>query len=456
MRNRSRQSVLFEESFTKPVHVAFDAEALSSEGGVSLLAKLDRDLRLTSTLLSGMRDERQQTKVAHSYLDLFRQRVYGIALGYSDTNDANGLASDPMMKLAVGRDPATGEDLAGQSTLSRFENRHTAREVATMGRELGRFVIRRLAKRNRKAKVITLDFDSTVDPTHGQQQQSLFNGFYDTYCYLPLLGFVTVDDQAEQHLCFARLRNGGVNCYRGVIPALRRIVSEIRARFRKARIRVRMDAGFYHPMVLEVLEELRVEYAIGMPRNAKLLKLADEWMRISRTLSEQNDETTTLFGEAQYRARSWTKDRRVVIKAEVLWCDGRPLKNNERFLITNRRRLLPENAYRWYCQRGDSENRIKELKNDLELDRTSCSRFVANQFRVLTTAAAYVLFQELRSRLRRTHLARRSVAKLRDMLLKIATRVVVSVRRIVCHFPTSMPWADEFRMAAKLCGASTR
>ena len=216
---------------------------------------------------------------------------------------------------------------------------------------------------------------------------------------------------------------------------------------------VRMDGGFYHPRVLEVLDELKVVYAVGMAKNAVLSEIAEDWMKISRTLAEREGQSTKLFGEGRYRAKSWPCDRRVVLKAEVVHFDGRKLKDNQRFVITNRNRMSPENVYGWYCQRGDSENRIKELKRDLAIDRTSCTKFVANQFRVLMTSAAFVLFEELRWRLRGTKAARSSVGKLRNMLLKVAVRVVTSCRRIVCHFPTHMPWGDVWRVAARACGA---
>jgi hypothetical protein len=205
--------------------------------------------------------------------------------------------------------------------------------------------------------------------------------------------------------------------------------------------------------VLEVLEELKVVYAVGMAKNEALEALAEDHMHISRAVAKKRGESAKLFGSAQYRAHSWRHARRVVFKAEVVHYPGKSVRDNARFVITNRVRMNPDNLYAWYCGRGDSENRIKELKLDLSIDRTSCHRFVANQFRVLMTATAFVLFQDLRWRLRRTRAARSSVAKLREMLLKVATRVVTSCRRIVCHFPTHMPWADVWRDAARAVGA---
>lgn len=453
MPDRTRQTVLFEDNVPKPLHVAFDAESLSSDGGATLLAQVDRGIGLTRTLLEALDDRRQQGKVSFAHGELIRQRTYSIALGYEDGIDANALSGDPMLKLAVGRDPDADPDLASQSTISRFENAPSARELVEMGRKLEKFVIERLARRHRKARVVTLDFDSTVDPTHGEQQLTLFNGFYDTWCYLPLLGFISIDDEPEQHLFHARLRPGTARCYRSLMPTLRRTVAEIRRKFPRARIHARMDAGFYHPRVIEMLEDLGVVYAVGIAKNATLERLSADLMDISRTVAEQDHVTETLFGEGTYKARSWKAERKIVFKAEVLHYRGRKLKDNARYVVTNRTRMRPDNLYAWYCGRGDSENRIKELKHDLAIDRTSCSKFTANQFRVLMTATAFVLFQELRWRLRRTGAGRSTVGKLREKLLKVAARVVTSCRRVVCHFPRHMPWADVWRIAARGCGA---
>jgi hypothetical protein len=453
MRHGNRQSVLFEGLSRKPIHASLNADSLSSEGGVTLVAGLDRKLGLTDALVRGLEDCRQQGKVSFSLLELLRQRIYSIALGYEDAIDATKLARDPMLKLSTGRDPRDDEDLASQPTISRFENTPTAREVAQLGRRLERHVIDRLSRLHRGAKVVTLDFDSTVDPTHGRQQLSLFNGFYGTHCYLPLVGFISIDGQEEQHLFHARLRPGRARCHRGLIPVLRRTVAMIRRKWPKARILIRLDGGFYHPHVLDVLEELRTQYAVGMPGNPVLDDIAEQWMVMSRTLAGREQRTISLYGEGSYRAGSWTSQRRVVLKAEVIHFEGRTQKDNQRYIITNRRRMTPANLYRWYCGRGDSENRIKELKHDLAIDRTSCSNFVANQFRVLMTSAAFVLFQVLRWSLRKTKAARASVGRIRGMLLKVAVRVVVSCRRIVCHLPIHLPWEDVWRAAAKAVGA---
>lgn len=448
----TRQSVLFQDVLEKPVVAKFDTEAQSSDGGVVLLKSLDEGIRLSEGLVEHFADERRQDRVGHPYLDLFRQRVFGIALGYSDCNDVERVGADPCLKMACDRSPLDPDgDLGSQPTLSRFENSQNARAIVRMQRELESHVIKRLAKRRKNARLVTIDLDPSCDPTHGQQHFTFFHGYYETWCYLPQFGFLSIDDEPEQYLFHARLRPGNARCYRGVIPLLRRVVPELRKRFPKAKIRVRLDGGFSHPGLFDVLDELKVQYVVGMKGNRVLEDLAEPWMQIVRTLTGRSGETETLFGEAQYKAGSWSRHRRVVIKAEAVRHPGRDPRDNRRFVITNLKHS-PENVYKIYRRRGDAENRIKEM-HELDSDRTSCTRFLANQLRLLMAATAYVLYQELRWRLRRTAAARSQVGRLRLMLMKIGTRVVESVRRIVLHFPLAHPWKDLWVSAARAVGA---
>jgi len=450
----SKQSALFPKGvLKKPVAVRFDDEGQSSDGGVMLLSQLDSGIGLTRNLAKHLLDERDQERVLHQYELLFKQRVFGIALGYSDCNDFDRLRSDPCLKMACGQDPLSPEtDLGSQPTLSRFENSQSARNLITMQREMESFVIKRLSRRNGNAKLVTIDLDPTVDPVHGQQIFSFFHGHYDTSCFLPQLGFLTIGDDPEQYLFCARLRPGNARCSRNAIPLLRRVVPELRKRFPKATIRVRLDGGFQNPMMLDVLDELGVQYLVAMAGNSILKQLAEPMMVAVRKLSEESGDSERMYGDAKYKAKTWKVSRRVVIKAECVQHPGRSMKDNARFVITNMR-SADQKVYEAYCERGDSENRIKEMK-DLDMDRTSCSRFLANQLRLTISATAYVLLQELRRRLRYTEAARSQVGRLRLMLLKIGTRVVESCRRIVLHFPRSHPWSMLWIRAARATGAS--
>jgi hypothetical protein len=454
MTNDSAKGSRFDGLFGKPVETRFDSEKRTSDGGASLLGAIDRRTKLTETLCGILVDNRAPSRVAHTYLDLFRQRVFSIALGYPDANDSARIGHDPAMKLVCGRSPVGSEALASQPTLSRFESRLNGRELVGLGRGLEEAVIDRMRRRHPRARRITIDLDPTVDPTHGQQPFAFFNGHYDTWCYLPMLGFLSVDGCAEQYLFHARLRPGVAKELRGTMALLRRTVEGLRRAFKKARIRVRLDAGFAYPQLFETLEELRVEYIVAMPQNSVLAKRAARHMYAARSMTERFNKTTTLFGESLYRARSWNRGRRVIFKAEVVHAIGKSPRDNARFVVTNMRHK-PERVWKIYCARGDSENRIKELKNDLEIGRTSCTSFLANQARVLFTATAYVLFQELRAALRGTELERGMVARLRLCLLKIGATITESARRIVVSMPSSHPWKNLWRKTATRIAALT-
>jgi hypothetical protein len=443
MAKDSAGPVLFEGLFPKSVVSVFDSELRTSDGGATLLAAVDRRTGLSRRLVEGLEDRRDARRVSHSYEAIARQRIFSIALGYPDGNDSARIGHDPVMKLVCGRSPSSSDQLASQPTLSRFEHGLGGREVVEMGRRLEGFVIDRLKRHHPRARLITIDLDPSVDPTHGQQPLSFFNGHYDTWCYLPMFGFLSVDGSPEQHLFHARLRPGLAKEGRGTIALLRRTVRSLRSRFKKAKLRVRLDAGFAFPQVLAVLDELKVQYMVAMPENSKLAKLAERHMQAARSLTERFESTTTLHGECSYRTRSWPCDRRVIYKAEVVHAAGKRAKDNARYVITNLRHK-PERVWDIYCKRGDSENRIKELKNDLQVDRTSCSSFLANQVRVLLTAAAFVLFQELRVATRE----RDQVGTLRLRLLKFGATIVESTRRILVSMPMSHPWKDAWRLAA--------
>ncbi len=456
MANAGTQCVVFPELFDRPVQARFDEPGTSVDGGAVLLAGLDRGLGLTARLAAALRDGRQPGKVIHGLVDLVRQRVFGLACGYADCNDAGTLREDPIQKLLLERDPFDGAGLADQSTLSRFENAAGPRDLYRMGSELMDVVIEENRKRlaARRVKRITIDVDPTEDPAHGHQQLALFNGHYDSWCYLPLLAFVTFGEEPEQQLVAAILRGGRAAASEGAIAMLRRLLPRLRKAFPRARLRIRLDGGFAGPEMLDFLERERLEYIVAIGRNSVLSRRIEPLMGRVRCATEQSGETETEFGETSYAAKSWRKkQRRVVMKGEVVRLEDRSPRDNARFVVTNLRHL-PANVYQLYRDRGDSENRIKELKNDLEMDRTSCTRFWANQLRVLLTAAAFVLFQQMRLRLsRRTNGERPTAGTMRLRLLKIAVRVQRSARRVVLHFSASHVWAAEWTRLARSCGA---
>ena len=449
------QCLLFPEMFAKPAVLQFDQLNGSSDGGAILLKAADRRYGLIDGLAGCLRDERQAGKVDHSLRELLAQRVFSIACGYPDANDSARLANDPIHKMLLDRDPVAGRDLASQPTLSRFENAVGPKELYRLGETLAASVIQRHAERLRgRAHRVTIDLDPTDDPTHGAQQLSFFNGHYDSWCYLPVMGFVTFNDEAEQYLCTAVLRPGNVTAAVGAVGILRRLTQLICYFFPGVQLRVRLDGGFAHPDLLAFLDaEPNLEYIVAMAKNAVLKRKAKPAMRQARKLSRRTSQTEHVYGEASYAARTWPRQRRMIIKAEVVRAEGKKPKDNPRFVITNMKQS-PQFLYeKVYCQRGEIENRIKEL-HDLQIDRTSCSDFWANQFRVLLTAAAYVLMQELRLRAIGTSCARAQVWMLRERLLKLGARVLVSVRRVVVHLPASFPFLPTFRRVALALDAS--
>lgn len=436
----------------------FDQRQGSSDGGAILLQAAERRLGLTSALAGCLRDNRQAGKVQHELQELITQRVMAIALGYEDANDAARLACDPIHKLLVGRDPIAGEDLASQPTLSRFENAPDRKELLRMTEALAERVIERHRKRlHGRARRITIDLDPTEDPTHGAQQLSFFNRHYDSHCYLPMVCFLTFDGEAEQYLVAAVLRPGNAPGSAGALGILRRLIARVGDAFPKARIRVRLDGGFASPKVLDFLDcEPKVEYLVNLASNAVLKRKVKSAMQQAGRASKVSGQTAHVYGECRYATRkTWPWKRRVIYKAEVVCAVNKEPKDNPRFVVTNLKQN-PQWIYEQvYCQRGDVENRIKELHDGMQIGRTSCSDFLANTFRVLLTAAAYVLMQEMRLHLSPTRHARAQVSTLREHFLKLGAQVIVTVRRIVLHLPQAFPYRDSFHRLALSLGAQT-
>ena len=439
------------DGFAKPVVARFDQPQASTDGGLVLLKALDIQLGLSKRVAACLDDAREPGKVRHEAIELLQQRLFGLCAGYADCNDAARLVHDPIHKLVLGRDPLRGLGLASQPTLSRFENAVTARELGAITHVLADIVIAQQRRRlHGRATRITLDLDPTDDPTHGQQEFAFFNGHYDTWCYLPVVATVTFNDEPAQFAVAAVLRPGTAPAGLGARGILRALLRKLRAAFPAATFRVRLDGGFASAKLFTFLDREQVEYVVAMPSNRRLERRAQRLMGRARVLSRQRGETAHLYGDTWYAATTWSHRRRVIIKAEVVRHPGRAPKNNPRFVVTNLPGP-PRAVYELYCQRGDVENRLKERHHGLEMDRTSCSKFLANQFRVLLTLAAYILFQELRRRTAVT--ANAQVTTLRDRVVKLAVWVERSARRIVLHLPLTFPWLPTWRHLARAVGA---
>jgi hypothetical protein len=427
----------------KPVRVDWEGGELSSDGGWLLIAGADRALRLTERLAAEVHDPRAPAQLRHSRLALLRQRIYQIALGYADGNDAQTLRHDPLLKTAVGRTPRAAP-LAGQSTFSRFENAATAEDLARLEGVLQDLFVEQCGPAPRE---IVLDLDPYDDPCHGEQQGVLFNGYYDGHCYLPLLFCGTVDG-GQQHLIGVVLRGGKAPATQEALGFLEDLVDKLRLRFPQVPITVRGDAGYGVEEMLTGCRNLGVEFCFGKATNAVLHRQTQELReRVDRAEAVRDaqgkrQKSCRAFAEVAYQAKSWPRGERVVAKAEVTY--GKP---NPRFVVTS---LTPaagwsaRRVYQFYCARGDRENRIKEFKLDMAGDRLSCSTFLANQFRLVLHAAAFMLVQALQAALRQVapgqEIAQAQAVTLRVKLLKVAARVIETSRAIRVHLCTAYPW----------------
>ena len=432
--------------FPKALFLRFDEQKTSSDGGAILLKAADRRLGIVGAMAGALIERRQATKVRHPIERLLRQRVFGIGCGYFDANDAARLRDDPVHALLIG-----SEDAATQPTLSRFENSVDRKGLFRMARSSTRSVLSRQRSRlGKKVRVITVDLDVTDDPTHGQQELTYFHGYYLKYCYLPLLAFVSFNDEPEQYLVAAMLRPGNSHDTKGMVPLLKRLLGEIRTFFPNVEIRVRTDAGFASPKTFDFLDaQHNVSYAIGIAKNSILRGLCDTEMKKVRARSGSSGRTEKEYGSFRYASGTWSRKRRVVFKAEVTSHPNREQKDNQRFVATNMKQPADWVYSKFYAGRGDVENRIKELLYGVQIDRTSCSRFLANQFRVLLAAAAFALIQEIRLNAAGTSHSRAQAWTIMTRLIKIGVRVETSMRRIVFHLPAAFPDRDDWIRIAR-------
>jgi hypothetical protein len=410
------------------VTAVFDGGNLTSDSGVLFLNRIDERLGLSRRMSEVLSDRRQEGKVQHCLRDLLRQRLFQIGLGYEDANDGNQLRFDPAFQVALDRVPGAGEVLASQPTLSRLEERICRRDLMRLSDLFLEFFLERLKKGGRAARRrLILELDSTDDPTHGAQQLTMFHGYYDQWQYLPLLVFCAGWPVA------AVLRPGNAHDSWGAVAILRRIVERIWDRFPKATILLRADAGFAAPGLYEFCEAAGISYVIGQITNSRLIRRGRPWMKKAKKIFQKTGEKTKVFGSFKHRAKSWERSRRIITKAEVL-----PLGENPRFVVTNMPGE-PASLYRFYTDRGEMENHIKDLKNALCADRLSCHRFLSNQLRLLLHTAAYILLFSLREELQKTALASAQMDTLRLRLLKIGAKVVVTARRVWFHLASSHP-----------------
>ena len=417
----------FETPAELALEAAFDGGRLTSDGGLTWLAKTDAQLGVCEAIAEQMTEWRKR-KGRHSLLTLVKQRVYQIACGYEDQNDSNFLRSDPLLKLVCGALPESGEDLASQPTLSRMENAVGSGACYRIAQALFELYVRERGKDGAPKKVV-LDFDATADPTYGDQEESYYHGYFEEHIYHPLLVF---DGDAGQ-LITAVLRSGNTHASHGMVAILKRIVALLRRAWPAVQIEVRADAGFAVPALYEFCEAEDIDYTIALITNSRLEEMAASLLTEAKHRYEQRGQKVRLLSEGRYQAGSWERERRVVYKAQVME-EG----TNTRFVVTNKPEG-PDELYKHYTERGETENWIKDLKVALKADRLSCHRFLANQFRLLLHAAAYWLMDTLRRKLVEVGVDRMQLDTLRLKLVKIGGRVRELMTKVRLHLASGHP-----------------
>ena len=437
----------------------FDGGAITSDAGGLLLGAADRAIKLTERFAACFHDTRRQHLIEHEVVTLLTQRVFGIALGYEDLNDHDELRHDPMMAVLAGKLAARREDcapVAGKSTLNRLE---LSRLQPTRYHRISHnpIAIKRLLvelfvdAHERPPQQIILDLDATDDPVHGEQEGRFFHGYYDCYCYLPLYVF------CGRHLLAAKLRPASMDAAAGAAQEVARIVAQIRRRWPHVRILVRADSGFAREELMAWCEANGVDFLLGLQKNDRLIAEIASEIAQAEAKSRRTGKPARYFKDFRWRTRrSWSRERRVVGKAEFTADEANP-----RFVVTSLKRAECKPKYLYeklYCARGDMENRIKECQLDLYADRTSTATMRANQLRLWLASFAYVLLCAVRRiGLHHTPFANASCGTIRLKLLKIGALVRVSVRRIKIAMASSCPAAEVWGCAAvRLAAASAR
>ena len=425
------ETISFSSLGRKRILADFNGGKITSDTGALLLRQVDKRIGLIDAINNCIPDPRHPSLTKHDQRTMLAQRIYAIAMGYEDLNDHQSLRNDPVMQTITEQNREQEKPLASAPTLCRLENRIDRESLIKIAEV---FVEQFIKSHKQPPDQLILDFDPTDDEVHGNQQGRFFHGYYDHYCFLPLYVF------CGSQLLVAYLRPSKIDHAKHSWAILKLLVERFRQVWPDVRIIFRGDSAFCRWKLMRWCDRHNVYYIIGLAKNAVLKRLGQSWIDQSQEKFQQSKQKQRIFGEFTYAAATWDKERRVIIKAEHLQQGP-----NTRFIVTNLTGR-PQHLYDdIYCQRGDMENRIKEQQLHLFADRTSCHYFLANQFRVFLSAAAYILVEHLRREyLADTELANAEVNTIRLKLFKIGARVVWSVRRIVFHLASGYPLKELF------------
>lgn len=420
-------------SFNKSLTADFEGGEISSDGGLLLLREFDKKTAFLQGLNNCIRDPRNEFLIVHEQEEMLRQRLFQIALGYEDADDSDLLRLDPLFQITV-KNRKLVDELASQPTICRLENRVAQQEIDF----INNFLLNNYLKsRSKKPKQIIIDVDSTDDPTHGAQQLSMFHGYYGQTIYHPLL----ISEPDSQLLLGAFLRPGNVHTAHDALKYLAPVAKELKANFPKANLIIRADAGFSAPETHQFCEKENLEYVIGIASNNNLHKAIEAKLARAKARLKGKDEAVYLHASFKYRAESWVKQRRVIAKLEVTTD-----KEEIRFVVTNLKGKAKD-IYEFYCQRGDSENRIKEVKHGFKADRLSCHDFLANYFRLLLSSCAYNFIALFKNNLTKENLRDCQIQTIRLKLFKVGVWIKKTTRKVWAHLSSAWPFQALFRQA---------
>ena len=424
--NGEAQDRIIRPEFNRSILMDFLGAKITSDAGFLALREIDERFKVTAPMGREIDDPRSPVHIRHSMVGMIRQRVYQIAAGYEDCIDADQLRIDPALRLALGKDHKV---CAGQSVMSKLENDYlgNGQGLVALEKALARSADALLRRKNKRRLIV--DLDSTEDPAHGKQEKMAYNGHFRKNCFHPLFAFTSEGD------CLAaKLRPGNVHSADGTLDIFKPIVERYRSWFQL--FWFRGDAAFANPKIYEFCEDARhrVTYFIRLPSNQSLEKLIKPHLRRPVGRPPKSGIQVKVI-DFRYQAKSWNRPRRVVCKIE--WHAGE-LFPRSNFIVTSSR-LPKAKAVKVYNGRGDVENRIKEGKNTLRWDKTSCHRFEANQARLLMGVIAYNLLHVLRSFHVIGEGVKRSIEWLIKRLIKVGVKVIYHGRRWHVHVASALP-----------------
>jgi hypothetical protein len=474
----------FSDIGRRAVEMDFSGGRLTTDGGLLLFREVNKDLNMFERLAKCFIDKRDQRYTEHKVSTILAQRILGDIAGYEDVNDHDTLRNDPLFALACEQTDLLGDDrrrkkdkglaLAGKSTLNRFELSAHALDDRTKKIQAQPEKIEDLLLQlgvecmDGGVGYFVVDVDSTQSTIYGNQEGRFFNSFHGDYCYMPLIG-----------LCgdiplYTKLRPANRDAFIGTLEAIEKIIPCIRKQHgNRLPIIIRADSGFCRNEILAFCERLKnAYYVIGFAKNERLAEMIEPafWdtaaildeqavqdaKNAGATVPPKVEGTARTFKEMRYKTNtSWSCERRVIGKAEITNGD-----HNPRYIVTNitgdeewakGKAEFADGAAlyeKFYCARGNAENRIKEYQLDLFADRTSTAYLASNQLRLWMSAFAYTLVGRLRAvALKNTELANATVGTIRLKLVKIAAQVSVSVRRVYTQFCSGCPMQEVFAQA---------